>query len=151
MSTCCSSKLKSNIAKKTNCIQCGESSHSVAFKTVLHHIVHPSNQNLREEILYFCDSVICPVIYFSVDDIIFTQESLRGPVGQKSNDPLRTICYCFDVTAQQVLDELCIDGLSPSKEFVVNQTKEKNCACEIRNPSGRCCLANFPTKIEVVK
>jgi len=29
------------------------------------------------------------------------------------------------------------------KAFVVQQTKEKLCACESRNPSGRCCLADF--------
>jgi len=29
------------------------------------------------------------------------------------------------------------------KAFVIQQTKEGLCACESRNPSGRCCLADF--------
>jgi len=30
------------------------------------------------------------------------------------------------------------------KDFVVEQTKADVCACDIRNPSGRCCLKDFP-------
>jgi len=143
MSVCCSSKLKSDIARKENCPQCGDSQHSVLYQTVLHHVVHPDNQRLKEQAYYFCDSSVCPVVYFSGDDLVFTQERLRESVGQKTSDPLRTVCYCFDVTAQQVIDELTRDGHSASKEFVVAQTKARHCACEIRNPSGRCCLVNF--------
>ena len=30
-------------------------------------------------------------------------------------------------------------------EFVKRETKSKSCACETRNPSGRCCLSDFKT------
>jgi len=36
------------------------------------------------------------------------------------------------------------DGTAKAmKAFVVQQTKEGLCACEARNTSGRCCLADF--------
>jgi hypothetical protein len=31
-----------------------------------------------------------------------------------------------------------------TREFVVEQTKLKHCACEVQNPSGKCCLKDFP-------
>jgi hypothetical protein len=27
---------------------------------------------------------------------------------------------------------------------VIEQTRLHNCACDVRNPSGRCCLKDFP-------
>ena len=30
------------------------------------------------------------------------------------------------------------------KDFVIKSTKEKTCACTTRNPSGKCCLKDFP-------
>lgn len=147
MSSCCSSMSKSEITKKTNCPQCGNSQHLVSYQTVLHHVVHPDNQNLKDQAFYFCDSSECPVIYFSNNELVFTQDQLRESVGQKTTNLMRTVCYCFGVTANQVIDELTATGRSVSKEFVTAQTKAKNCACDIRNPSGRCCLVNFPKTV----
>jgi CopZ-like zinc binding protein len=139
-----SSKQNSGTAKKANCPKCGYDQRSVSYQTVLHHIVHPDNRSLNDQAYYFCDSAECSVIYFSNNDLVFTQDQVRESVGQKTTNSMRTVCYCFDVTAKQVIDELTTTGHSVSKEFVSAQTKAKNCACDIRNPSGRCCLVNFP-------
>ncbi|MCK5920792.1 MAG: hypothetical protein KAG66_07615, partial [Methylococcales bacterium] len=47
------------------------------------------------------------------------------------------LCYCYGVTCQQALNN------PDAKAFVLAQTKLKNCACDTRNPSGRCCLKDF--------
>ena len=47
-------------------------------------------------------------------------------------------------TTDEVSNEFTQYGSSKTKEFVMAQTKAQNCACEIRNPSGKCCLVDFP-------
>jgi len=53
------------------------------------------------------------------------------------------LCYCFDISEAAYRIALA-DGMAKAmKAFVVQQTKEGLCACESRNTSGRCCLADF--------
>lgn len=114
-------------------------------RTLLHQLRFPENQRIAESSYYFCENPACERVYFSPDGTHYTQEQLRMPVGQKSVSPQRMLCYCFDISAQQVMDELQQSGHSPSKAFVVEKTKAGLCDCEIRNPSGRCCLKDFPS------
>jgi hypothetical protein len=137
MALCCSIVETSKFKKKQFCPLCGVHSMFVSFKTLLHHLKSPFNQELSGEgAYYFCSSKTCDVVYFGLEDVIYKKADLRGAVGQKMTEPSRRICYCFDVTYEGASKEI--------KEFVTAQTKAKNCACEIRNPSGRCCLGDFP-------
>jgi hypothetical protein len=47
-----------------------------------------------------------------------------------------TLCYCFDIDAEQYLSSLNVHRAEPIKAFVIQRTKVGECACEIRNPSG---------------
>jgi hypothetical protein len=112
-------------------------------RTVLHHLKSPwqhdhqssAQSNTR---YYFCDDLNCPVIYFCDDNRTLYQSQLRTEVGIKSSAPQRTLCYCFGVNAAQAEADPKI------RHFVTDQTQNRNCACDIRNPSGRCCLNTFP-------
>ncbi|MCF6204409.1 MAG: hypothetical protein L3J59_12215, partial [Methylococcaceae bacterium] len=53
------------------------------------------------------------------------------------------LCYCFDVNVAEYIQALKNNTASEIKNFVIQKTKSGECACEIRNPSGQCCLANF--------
>jgi hypothetical protein len=57
----------------------------------------------------------------------------------------RTLCYCFDIRFSDLSDAA---AAKQCREFVINQTRNKVCACEQRNPSGRCCLRDFPHQEE---
>ena len=48
------------------------------------------------------------------------------------------LCYCFGVSRAD------FDRNPGTKDFVTAQTKAGLCACETSNPSGRCCLKDFP-------
>lgn len=111
---------------------------AVSRRTVLHHLKQSWRQKLSEQGYYFCTDPHCDVVYFGEDQQMLERSAIRGEVGQKSLQPQRTICYCFDLSWQ---DMLAHPG---SKDFVVAQTKAASCACEVRNPSGRCCLKDFP-------
>jgi hypothetical protein len=111
---------------------------SVKRKTLLHHISQPWLSSLPEQGYYFCTDPDCDVVYFGEDNMVIHTDELRTAVGQKSHDKNAAICYCFGITkALARLDETI-------KSFVIKQTKQSICSSETNNPSGHCCLKDFP-------
>jgi hypothetical protein len=106
----------------------------------LHHLENPWELGLTEQPYYFCDDPECDVVYFGQDDSVFEKHRVRTRVWQKEADPDANVCYCFGVSQKQSQSNEAI------REFITQQTKQGNCACESRNPSGRCCLKDFATK-----
>jgi hypothetical protein len=142
--TCCTSDTTPEYPRSAVCPQNGERYSSVTRKTLLQHVRSPRNQHLAEQAWYFCSDADCDVVYFSEQGLLVTRGEVRQEVGQKSQGQQRTLCYCFDVTEKRVNDEIWEHSYSPSYEFIVAQTRASNCACEAQNPSGRCCLKDFP-------
>jgi len=135
--TCCSATPQST-AKKMACPANGSIYKAVPFKTILHHLKKPWRSNAKDQAYYFCDDANCDVVYFAEDDSTIKQNDLRTIVGVKQSSDDALICYCFDVSRQDALDDKHI------KHYVTEATKNKQCDCEIRNPSGKCCLKDFP-------
>ena len=147
MGSCCSSsseKVKAEAKQAAQCPCCGTSAKPVDRVTLIHQVVAPFNQQLPADDFFFCASAACSTLYFSDAGAVIEVSQVRGEVGQKSTKPDRVICYCFDIHHSRVIEEIEQTGASASKAFVVEQTKLKNCACDIRNPSGKCCLKDFP-------
>lgn len=118
----------------SNAIEYGE----VSRKTIAQHMKHPWKLDSKERRFFFCDEPNCDIIYFSDDGLTVTQTDIRTPIGVKNNTDNATLCYCFGVTRADLLSDPSI------KDFVIAQTKEHLCSCDTRNPSGLCCLKNFP-------
>ncbi len=68
-----------------------------------------------------------------------TKQYLRARLEIENNQ----LCYCFDINAAQYSAALLANEAEAIKNFVNQQTQTGACACETRNPSGRCCLADF--------
>lgn len=98
----------------------------------------PWRWNAKQQSYYFCDDPDCDVVYFGQDDSVITRDKLRTRVGVKQNSPDATACYCFGISVDEAL------GKPELKQFVIDMTQRGECACETRNPSGRCCLKDFP-------
>lgn len=141
MSTICCENSQcepSGNGNKHPCPANGKTGVAVSTQTLLQHIKMPWRQSLQAKQFYFCDSTDCDIVYFAADNSVFTLEQVRSPIGQKQTGSEKLICYCFGISAAQAShDPAC-------KRFVVEQTRSGNCACESRNPSGRCCLKDFP-------
>ena len=89
--------------------------------------------------LWLFGLILCvPLVGFCVAEGIkaHLNSELRSAIKEYNED--RLICYCYGVTMKQASTN------SNIKPFVIQETKEDSCACETRNPSGRCCLKNFP-------
>ena len=116
----------------------GKSYHGVPVGTVLHHIKQPWNRAVSDQAYFFCDDPECDVVYFGLDNAIIDRDSLRTTVGVKEYSDESPICYCFGINRQQSRE------IPEAKAFVIEQTKIHACSCTTSNPSGRCCLKDFP-------
>ena len=123
--------------RRHRCPKNGIAYPSVSEKTMLHHLKTPWQVNAQDQLYYYCDDPGCSVIYFGEDNEIISVEELRTSVGTKSRDLNATICYCFGVTKREAAADVAL------KNYVTEQTKSGKCACEVRNPYGRCCLKDF--------
>lgn len=87
---------------------------------------------------YFCEDPNCEVVYFGADDSVVSKSRLRMLVGVKEREGNAMLCYCFGVSRAD------FERMPSIRDFVVGQTKVGYCSCETSNPSGRCCLKDFP-------
>ena len=139
MSDCCSSACQAPVLRqRPGCPRCGRESRAVSAVTLLNQLQRPWAQGLGDGPWYFCAGPDCDLVYFNAAGEGFDQARLRQPVGHKQHSEQRLLCYCFGVT---LADYLADPGV---RDFVLAQTKAGVCACASRNPSGRCCLADFP-------
>ena len=91
---------------------------------------------------YFCDSPDCEVVYFPLDAKapLFRRSDLIVRVGAKyTTDPI-PVCYCFGFTRQDIWDEIRSTGKSTVADRITVEVEAGRCACEVKNPSGNCCL-----------
>jgi len=105
---------------------------------MLQQVQFPVNQSITENDYAFCSNRDCITGYFSASDII-PKSGLRA--FQPNLDAM--LCHCFDISESVYRAALANGSAEAMKAFVVQQTKDGLCACESRNPSGRCCLASF--------
>ena len=139
MSDCCSSSCSTQkAATKHCCPECGIECSHVSISTIKYQIRQPWNWLDKEQIYYFCNAPNCNVVYFGDDNSIIFKSELRTEVGIKNKTPNSILCYCFGITVSD------LENNTEIKSYVIQQTKEKVCACETHNPSGRCCLKDFP-------
>jgi hypothetical protein len=63
-------------------------------------------------------------------------------VGAKEEaDPI-PVCYCFGFSRKDMENEIVSTGRSTVAERISEEVRQGNCACEVKNPSGKCCLGN---------
>jgi hypothetical protein len=99
---------------------------------------------LRSDQYFFCRAGDCPTVYYSEDGAqIFEENDLRERVYQKHTADERVlICYCFRYTPAAIRQELRDTGNSTVAASIIDGIQAEQCACDIRNPQGSCCLGN---------
>ena len=143
MSDCCHSECSIEQPQRTRvCPVNGKEYKSVAMKTILHHINSPWKWAEKDQGYYFCDDPNCDVVYFGEDDSVITRDEIRTVVGIKERHPDALTCYCFGVSSLEAQRHPAI------RDFIVSKTKAGVCSCDTSNPSGRCCLRDFPVNKE---
>lgn len=124
------------------CPVCGAKGKPVQGQTVKA-LLSVSLREAQDMEYLFCKTQTCPVVYFSYDgEQTFTVEQVRERVYQKepeSGDAF--ICYCFRHTVEDIRT-----GSPESRKAIVDDINTGinagQCACDLRNPQGSCCLGN---------
>jgi hypothetical protein len=101
----------------------------------------------------FCPDPNCPTVYYSADGTqLFDESDLHEKVYQKhpsDNDTL--ICYCFQHSLKSIRDEIIRTGASTVIEQITLGIQAGQCACDIRNPQGDCCLGNVRQAVKRIQ
>ena len=93
---------------------------------------------------YFCEARNCDVVYFASDAQapVFRRGDLLVPVGAKEGAEPTQVCYCFGFTRKDIKNEIAEAGRSTAADRITAEVKAGNCACQVKNPSGKCCLGD---------
>ncbi|MEQ1740076.1 MAG: hypothetical protein ABL884_09215 [Methyloglobulus sp.] len=137
MSNCCTGS-RTTLSNQS-CPLCGKTSKSVEIRTLYHQVKFPENQGIISDSYYFCPSKDCPTAYFSVAGNSIPKRQLTSYQDIQKDK----LCYCFDIDTADYLTAINTHRAETIKNFVIQRTKSGECACELRNPSGKCCLAKF--------
>ena len=136
-----------------NCPACGKNGKKVGMETVKAMLPVTLHEIQPDSIYLFCRTADCAVVYFTDDgEQTFIEDDLREKVYQKHPDDDDVfVCYCFRHTPGSIRVELLATGQSTVVETVTAGTKVHQCACELRNPQGSCCLGNVNAAVKRVK
>lgn len=130
------------------CPACGKPGKPVDLFTVKAVLAVPLTE-LRATEYRFCRTRECPVVYYGLGvDHRMGEEALRERVHQKHPENGDVfVCYCFRHTPATIRAELAVTGQSRVLAAITAGIQAGQCACEIRNPQGSCCLGNVRTVV----
>ncbi len=94
----------------------------------------PAKQEFR-----LCREPGCEVVYYGSAGTVLTMTDLNVQPGFKDgSDGL--VCYCFLHRKSEIARQLGETGETDVFDSIKSEVQAGNCACEVRNPSGKCCL-----------
>ena len=151
--SCCSSKSEEACAVRLpalqTCPRCGRKGRPVQNRTLEYLLREPNPRLLAGGPFFFCPTSDCAVVYFSGDGgSLFEKPDLTVPVGIKETEDPIPVCYCFDHTRASIWEEIERSGRSTVVESIKRAVQEGRCECEIKNPSGRCCLGDVTQTVK---
>ncbi len=143
MSECCAVKAPAIPAEVMSCPECRSGSKQVDTLTVKS-LVRQLPFGMMPAQYYFCQAPACDVVYFPSNPQAptFRRSDLLVRVRLKEKDDPVPVCYCFGVARRHIADEVQRTGKSTVAERIKAEVKAGNCACEVKNPSGKCCLGD---------
>lgn len=130
------------------CPGCSQPGKAVEGQTVKA-LLAVSLRAVREVPYLFCPTPACLVVYFSSDgEQSWAVGQVRERVYQKEPDASGVlICYCFQYTAG-VLRAASPAARRAMLDDITAGTRAGQCACDLRNPQGSCCLGNVRRLIQ---
>jgi len=155
MSDCCSTEsstvivaVKPAAGTKINCQRCGQPGQAVALQTLKHQVKPEHLETVETGSFNFCRTATCDVVYFNDSGIVLTKADVRQRIGLKETEDPVPVCYCFGFTETMVREEIRATGHCTIPQRITAEVKAGNCACEIRNPQGSCCLGNVTAAVK---
>lgn len=127
----------------TACPECGTKGRKVEAVTLRSLLSEEAASRLNGTSYRFCKADGCDVVYYSEgNEERFVAADLRVPVFQKSAEPSRFVCYCFEHRVADIEDEVARTGSSVVPDRITEKCRQGLDRCEEMNPQGACCLGN---------
>lgn len=139
MASCCDSRTVTG-PSTVSCPRCGDIGRPVADETILA-ILKPELATLLLAVeRRFCKTPSCEVLYYGADGRVAPTRAAVVRVGVKETEDPVPLCYCFGYTRADVRAEIEQRGESMIADRITAEIQAGRCACEVKNPSGTCCL-----------
>jgi hypothetical protein len=99
---------------------------------------------------WLCRDPECDLVYFGAGGAVLNRGDLRQPPGFKTeSDGL--LCYCFQYRRGDIERQLADTGGTTVVEEIKARVRARRCACEVRNPSGKCCLGEVQRAVDELR
>ena len=144
MNDCCAIPLNNNKMDVTARPTCGQKGKPVQALTI-RSLTRNDWYNF-EKITdgYYCINPDDPTVYFFPDnEDVIDKRNVKVRVGIKEIDEPLLVCYCFNHNKSAIEEDFLNHGYSMIESDIRKKVKDKQCSCEIKNPSGRCCLGDI--------
>jgi hypothetical protein len=140
---CCLVTEKTPAPARTECPISKTLSRKVQRRT-LEHLLKPENVGSMQKVqYYYCTDQACRVVYFSNENVpYYTVDDVKVKVFAKDTGNDVHVCYCFDWTRGRIKEQSAETGKSTAALEIAREVKAGNCACDIKNPKGECCLGD---------
>jgi len=126
-------------------------SRKVQKRTLEHLLKREKADKIRNVQYYYCADESCSVVYFSNENVPhFIVDDVLVKVLAKNNDDDVNVCYCFEWTRDRIREELASTGTSSASLEIAKEVKAGNCACDIKNPKGECCLGDVKAFVKSI-
>lgn len=146
MSSCCTAPQP---AASSICLLCGKTGKPVDRMTVEALMRPDLRASVAETQYYLLEGPACDVVYFAQDPPHYVYaRDLTVRVGSKVTEDPVPVCYCFEKTERMVIDDFLAHGRSTIFAEITAHVAANECACEVKNPAGRCCLGNVSKAIQ---
>lgn len=131
------------------CPLCKRTGDHVTINTVENQVMDHFRKRLKSSVYGFCTNPDCDIVYFNREtDEIFFQRDLKLPVWFKNQDnPI--ICYCSNVTLQDIINEIVVYRTSKDLNDIMERTLAGTMSrCRSQNPSGKSCMPALKEAVE---
>jgi hypothetical protein len=151
MSSDCCSVSETSRKDRVLCPRCGEKGKTVSLATVgaMAKSEVPAAKLSAQE-YQLCRNRDCLVVYYA-KEIQIEKRELRVPVNFKDRNYEGLVCYCFNHTVASIRTEVQSSRRSTVQAMITKEIKAGRCACEVKNPSGSCCLGDVTRAIQAVR
>ena len=129
------------------CSGCQSEGQPVELRTIKALLTEVALRRFEPGAYRFCPDADCTTVYFDGAGHRFAKNDLRVPVWWKEPEGSRMMCYCFGENETDIRAEIEQTGVSQAAQRVRDHIAAKRCACEVRNPNGRCCLGDLTKAI----
>lgn len=105
-----------------------------------HFVIDSYKDKIEDNIYHICLNKDCDVVYFDSNmDLVIKKDFLKIPIWFKKEADPKYICYCNQVTENQIFDAVINKGAKDINDIIKITGAMKNGKCEVNNPLGKCC------------